>query len=382
MRRIGFSTAVLLMALCSGCASVTQGTTHTLRIETETAQGKVVDDADCELSNDQGTTTARSGSSTIVRRSSKDLEIRCIKAGLPDASARLISRANAGLAGNILLGGAIGAVLDHNTGAAYTYPTWIKLVFGEHATLDRRDEREGFALTASPGSSTVVTMGAHVPSTAVAPAVIPTAATAAVTVPAALESMSSPAGSAIRSALVRGDTFDYQLTDRATQQSRTVALRVARVDDRQIAFNDGTRIEKPNGELVKLGTPLLGELDHATPPGGWMPGGRVPRGVWQVKFSTGTGGNRKSYDLMAQAGREQLIRTQAGQFQAVRVDVEGWYEESVGNGPSRAPYRAVVWVSPELRRPVRFEAKSRSNNIGSSGFLIDEVVELVSISRD
>jgi hypothetical protein len=368
--------AAALVVLCSGCASVTQGTTHTLRIEAETAQGQVIDGADCELSNDQGTMTARSGSSTIVRRSSKDMEIRCIRVGLPDASARLVSRANAGLAGNVILGGAIGAMLDHSSGAAYTYPTWIKLVFGEHATLDRRDEREGLALAAAPGSTTVVPMRAAVP----APATSTQAPVAAMPGAAAVATVSvaqtRPSG-----ALARGDTFDYQLTDRTTQHKRTVMLRVDRADDKQVLFNGGARVEKPNGELVTLGPPVLGELDNVTPQGGWLPGGRVPQGMWPVKFANGIGPDRKSYDLTAQAGREQSIRTQAGQFQAVRIDIDGWYTHGTSGAP--AQYRAVLWVSPELRRPIRFEVKSRSvTNLGSAFFMIDETAELVAITRD
>jgi hypothetical protein len=373
--------ATALLIFCSGCASITQGTTHSLRIDTETAQGQVIDDVDCELTNDQGTTMARSGSSTIVRRSSKDLEIRCSKAGLPDASARLVSRANAGLAGNILIGGAIGAMLDHGSGAAYTYPTWVKLVFGEFALLDRRDESEGRVLAAAPGTTTAVPMRtAAAPRQTAAPvAAIPAAA--AVPVATGAPTLAPP--NPVSGVLLRGDTFDYKVTERTTQQSRAVMLRVARVDERQVTFNDGSRVEKLNGEVVTIGPPLLGELDNVTPPGGWMPDGRVPRGTWPVKFSTGVGINRKSYDLTAQAGRVQPVRTQAGEFQAVRVDIEGWHESAAGHVSVRAPYRGVVWISTDLRRPIRFEAKSRTTSIGGiSGFMIDETAELIAISRD
>jgi hypothetical protein len=368
-----FAGAAALVLLCSGCASVTQGMTHTLRIDTETAQGQVIDDVDCELTNDQGTTTARSGSMTLVRRSSKDLEIRCIKAGLPDASARLVSRGNASLAGNILIGGAIGAMLDHSSGAGYTYPNWIKLVFGEHATLDRRDEVEGRALAAAPGTTTGIPMRAQT-------IAVPTAAHGGpvAAVPAAAV---VPTFSAV---LVRGDNFKYRVTDRTTQSTHTVTLRVALVDEQQVSFNEGSRVEKPNGEVVTIGPPVLGELDNVTPPGGWMPGGRLPRGAWPVKFTKGVGPERKSYDLMAQAGREQAVRIQAGQFQAVRIDIDGWLEVANGHISGRAPYRAAVWVSPELRRPIRFEVKSRTATLGTVGaaFMIDETAELVGISRD
>ena len=56
---------------------------------------------------------------------------------------RAISRANAGMAGNIIFGGGIGAIIDHNKGTAYTYPTWIQLIFGKTLVFDRSAEKDG-----------------------------------------------------------------------------------------------------------------------------------------------------------------------------------------------------------------------------------------------
>ena len=44
---------------------------------------------------------------------------------------------------SIIFGGGIGAIIDHNKGTAYTYPTWLQLVFGQTLVFDRRDEKEG-----------------------------------------------------------------------------------------------------------------------------------------------------------------------------------------------------------------------------------------------
>ena len=129
-----------------GCASIVNETTHPMRIETATAAGVLVDGADCKLVNDYGSSSARSGETTQVRRSSKDLDITCKHAENPDAVARAISRANAGLAGNIIFGGGIGAIIDHNQGTAYTYPTWIRMVFGKTLVFDRSAEKEGQAV--------------------------------------------------------------------------------------------------------------------------------------------------------------------------------------------------------------------------------------------
>lgn len=143
-RRIVAALGVLAL---TGCATVVNETTHPIKIETLTQQGAAVAGAECRLSNDYGSTQARSGETSQVRRSSKDLDITCKHPDNPDAVARAISRANAGMAGNILIGGGIGAIIDHNKGTAYTYPTWVQLVFGRTLVFDRSAEREGQPVT-------------------------------------------------------------------------------------------------------------------------------------------------------------------------------------------------------------------------------------------
>ena len=45
--------------------------------------------------------------------------------------------------GNIILGGGIGAVIDHNKGTAYSFPVWMQLAFGKTLVFDRSTEKEG-----------------------------------------------------------------------------------------------------------------------------------------------------------------------------------------------------------------------------------------------
>jgi hypothetical protein len=139
-----------LILLCAplvftGCASVLNDTTHPMKVETKTAAGQTVAGADCKLTNDYGTTSVKSGDTAQVRRSGKDLDIVCVHPSNPDATARAISRTNGGMWGNVLLGGGIGAVIDHNKGTAYTYPTWVQLIFGKTLVFDRSAEKEGQA---------------------------------------------------------------------------------------------------------------------------------------------------------------------------------------------------------------------------------------------
>ena len=134
---------VLGMAMMSGCASITGDSAQKVRVETYDQSGNVIADADCTLENDFGKMTGKSSSNITTHRSSKDLFVECKKEGYPDASAKAISRANGGMFGNIIFGGGIGAIIDHNKGTAYTYPEWLKLVFGSVLTFDRSDDKEG-----------------------------------------------------------------------------------------------------------------------------------------------------------------------------------------------------------------------------------------------
>lgn len=127
----------------TGCASVINDSTHPIKVETRTPDGSFVTGAECRLTNDYGVVTMKSGDTAQVRRSSKDLDILCKDPANPDANARAISRANSGMWGNVILGGGIGAIIDHNKGTAYTYPTWVQLVFGKTMVFDRTAEKEG-----------------------------------------------------------------------------------------------------------------------------------------------------------------------------------------------------------------------------------------------
>src|SRR5690554_841096 len=128
MRRIALALAAALMF--TGCATVMNDSTHSVRVDTVTEDGELLTGADCRVYNDKYHATFQSGDTIQARRSARDLEITCKIDGYPDAVGRATSRANAGMWGNILVGGAVGAIVDHSKGTAYTYPTWVRLVFG------------------------------------------------------------------------------------------------------------------------------------------------------------------------------------------------------------------------------------------------------------
>ena len=137
-------TAIVVSCLAlTGCASVTHETTQPMKVETKTDAGLVVVGADCKLTNNYGTVSMKSGDTAQVQRSGTDMDLVCKHPENPDATARAISRANAGMLGNIIVGGVVGAIIDHNTGKGYTYPTWVQLVFGKTIVFDSATQKDG-----------------------------------------------------------------------------------------------------------------------------------------------------------------------------------------------------------------------------------------------
>lgn len=110
--RILTTTALAaILALSSGCASITRGTKDTLVVESDPAG------ADVKLST--GLTGKTPASFKLPR--GKDLVVTISKEGFETLSVNVTSQVvgagSAGMAGNLLFGGLIGAGVDASTGA-------------------------------------------------------------------------------------------------------------------------------------------------------------------------------------------------------------------------------------------------------------------------
>ena len=118
--------------LLTGCSTITgSGTTQSVSVQTYNTDGTEFDGAKCEMRNDEGTWFVVTPGSTMVHRSNKDLEIICKKQGTAAGTANVMSRTKGNMYGNILLGGGIGAVIDHANGSAYEYPSLVKIFMGK-----------------------------------------------------------------------------------------------------------------------------------------------------------------------------------------------------------------------------------------------------------
>ena len=115
---------LLTITLClslSACASIVSGTTQSLSVETSPKN------ASCALQNDKGKWYVNdTPASVVVNKSYNDLSVTCQKGSLA-GEGKFKSKSNAAGFGNIVFGGAIGAGVDHETGAAYDYPDVLRV---------------------------------------------------------------------------------------------------------------------------------------------------------------------------------------------------------------------------------------------------------------
>ena len=134
--------AAVLVGALGGCASVLKDKTQPVKVETVDQDGNAIQGAKCELQNDRGMFYVDTPNTVFVRKSAGELVVTCKEPDHGQADGKLISRVGGAVFGNILLGGAIGAIVDSASGVAYNYPEWVKLVFGKSLTFDRTDFKE------------------------------------------------------------------------------------------------------------------------------------------------------------------------------------------------------------------------------------------------
>ncbi len=138
--KLAFTASIITLSLLSGCASISLESTQALNVKTVDAKGAAVEGARCVFTNDKGETVLEKAPGIAqVNRSSKDMDVVCTKAGTSEGTARLISRAGR-IWGNLILGGGIGAIVDHNTGKGYNYPFIFEVIMGKFTEYDRHNQ--------------------------------------------------------------------------------------------------------------------------------------------------------------------------------------------------------------------------------------------------
>jgi hypothetical protein len=138
---------LLPLLLLSGCATITKDANQSVQIETYSKENQPVVGVKCVAQNDRGQWATSAPGSVSVHRSSENLLVNCEKEGEQSGKGTVVSRVNGGMFGNIVFGGGIGAIIDHNKGTAYTYPSWIRIIMGDNLVFDRKHETENQPVT-------------------------------------------------------------------------------------------------------------------------------------------------------------------------------------------------------------------------------------------
>jgi hypothetical protein len=125
-----------LLALVVGCASITGTTLQSVSVQTVDKENKEVIASACELTNNKGKWFVTTPGSVNINRSNDNLNVLCQKEGHEPGRASVVSATKGTMFGNIVFGGGIGAVVDHNTGAAYEYPNFFKVQMGGNTTIE------------------------------------------------------------------------------------------------------------------------------------------------------------------------------------------------------------------------------------------------------
>lgn len=140
-KQVALLVAVAAVSLTTGCSTITQSENQRVSV-TASYEGNPIADADCSLTNDKGTWTSKAPGQVDVRKSGENLNVVCKKEGLVDGLLTAVSRAAGSMWGNIVFGGGIGAIIDHNKGTGYDYPSTLPVEMGKATSVDRAQEKQ------------------------------------------------------------------------------------------------------------------------------------------------------------------------------------------------------------------------------------------------
>lgn len=123
-----FAAVAALGIALSGCATIIDGTTQSVSVNTTPEEG-----ASCTVVNSQGTWYVTSPGSTTVHKSKTDLDVTCTKSGYKPGHLIAASHFTGKTAGNIIAGGIVGVGVDAASGANFHYDSPITVPLGERA---------------------------------------------------------------------------------------------------------------------------------------------------------------------------------------------------------------------------------------------------------
>lgn len=122
------------------CASITGESNQPISIVVKDEKGNTLKDVNCTVVNDKGAYEVTAPGFVNIQRSATDISVTCKKNGYPDGLAKAISRARGNMWGNVILGGGIGAIIDHSNGKGYSYSDQMTVTMGKTTLYDKKME--------------------------------------------------------------------------------------------------------------------------------------------------------------------------------------------------------------------------------------------------
>jgi hypothetical protein len=148
-------SSVIALSFLSGCASITGSPNQSISIQTREQGGKEVVGAKCDIINKRGTWFITTPGTTSIHRSNDDIQVTCRKEGLENGIASVVSDTKGSMFGNILFGGGIGAIVDHNNGSAYEYPTFVQVFMGTTTAIGTQKKEQTQQSNPMTGASNI-----------------------------------------------------------------------------------------------------------------------------------------------------------------------------------------------------------------------------------
>ena len=146
----------------AGCASVTSGTSQVIAVNSDPAG------ADCALTREgQSLGTVKTPGPVTIKRDSRPVHVSCRMPGYEDGKVVLNSRYETATMGNMILGGAIGMMVDASTGASNRYDAVVTVPL---TALSPADQAAANVRKSAPLPETASPASALPASSAVAPA--------------------------------------------------------------------------------------------------------------------------------------------------------------------------------------------------------------------
>jgi hypothetical protein len=111
---------LVLLATTGGCASITNGTSQSINVNSDPGE------ADCTLTRDgRELATIKTPAPVKVKRESRTIHVLCRKEGFRDGETTMDARFETATLGNLILGGVVGLAVDAASGAYQRYDGFV-----------------------------------------------------------------------------------------------------------------------------------------------------------------------------------------------------------------------------------------------------------------